>query len=364
MNGLKVMYNLHEYSGDKVYISFAIGMGVSVRRYCLDGKQEFLSNLAFANMWSNYIKKLYGLDYKCVVDRTNTYVVKQTNQKNMAVAMEEFLKMVFATTYDAEIFEQVKIKTMDNFKSVYKNGRFRGVHKSYEATEWNKEFYLKRLIDDIQGITYEQFVDIAKILLVPSNCQVFVNGSVRELSDEEIDIMKQAIPEDKPKVTMLANIQEPYLRKDMHVIEVAEEPCNINAVCLSFDTKVNMMTRYYYAVIEGSKIKERDKYMHVDFMDASYIVISEELRSMKRVFQSLVTKEQYEEAQLQEKIRITEWLENEPIMFATKVLEIQMLGISLTEYLQLLNQFSYEDYIGVMKECRPVVCEAQVVMRR
>lgn len=171
MGELNVTYNVHEFPKGKVYITTGIGMGIATRRYTNGNGVEIISNLAFANVWANYIKRIHGLEYQLSVDRTVTYLSCQTKRENLIDTIVELIQVIFLTNYDNETFEQVKQKTIDNFKGAYKNAPFRGVYKIYEATEWNKEFYLQRLIDDIRDITFEQFMSLTKNLLVPSNCK-------------------------------------------------------------------------------------------------------------------------------------------------------------------------------------------------
>lgn len=360
---MEITYNLHEYSRKKVYLSLGIGMGMTLRRYSVDD-QEFLMNLSVANVWVNYIKRLHGLEYKCSVDRTITFISKQTNQDNMVQSMQELMGVVFCEGVDASVFDQAKKKTIENFENVYKKAQFRGVYKIYEATEWNKEFHLQQLIDDVQSLTYEQFCCALEQILVPSNCRMFVNGSIRDLTDEEVKALKQAEKKKDHKVAMLSEWKDAYLRKDTHLVELAEKPYYINAVSFSFDNHVDMLTRYYYLVIEGYKIAELDKYMHVDFMDASYIVLGEELKIMKKLFKTVVTEKQYEEAQTLERAKMSDWLHNDPIQFGMKTVELQMLGLSLPGYVGVLSRLGYKEYIDTIEKVRPIVCEAQVIMGR
>lgn len=55
-----IEYNYHDYSDSKIYITLGINVGVATRYFLIDGKKEYISNLSFANILTNYLKLILG----------------------------------------------------------------------------------------------------------------------------------------------------------------------------------------------------------------------------------------------------------------------------------------------------------------
>lgn len=108
-------------------------------------------NLSVANVWVNYIKRLHGLEYKCSVDRTITFISKQTNQDNMVQSMQELMGVVFCEGVDASVFDQAKKKRSKTSKMYIKcqQDGSRDCNRCSKGRIWNR---LGRMKWQVMGI--------------------------------------------------------------------------------------------------------------------------------------------------------------------------------------------------------------------
>lgn len=357
-------YNYHEYSGNKFYITLGIHAGVATRYFLVDEKEVFESNLAFCNVLANYINEDCQKCFKFHVDRTVTTVSYVGKTETMGDDIALLLKKVFKLELNIKKFESVKHKTIENFKKVYKNGDFRGWYKSYEIADLNKGFLLKTLIDDLQKITWEKFSDCYERIVTPFNSCTYINGNIRDLSREEIANINNILAVDKPKVILGGRVIDPYVRGDAHLLEISRECCNLDIVCFSFEESIGMLDRLIYLMIESDKIPYQMKTVHLDEFDASLIVNEDGLMKLQNYYRKLSSSEQFEKSRNILLCKYKNWLDNNPERFGNMYVELELNNISTADYLDVLSNLTYEVYQKIGVQIKPIISEAQIVMRR
>lgn len=62
--------------------------------------------------------------------------------------------------------------------------------------------------------------------------------------------------------------------------------------------------------------------------------------------------------------KYNQWIEENPIRFNMMVVEMWLNNIAYTELLDTMVKLQYEDYANIASKIRPIVTEAQIVMRR
>ena len=62
--------------------------------------------------------------------------------------------------------------------------------------------------------------------------------------------------------------------------------------------------------------------------------------------------------------KYNQWIEENPIRFNMMVVEMRLNNIASTELLDTMVKIKYEDYANIASKIRPIVTEAQIVMRR
>lgn len=86
--------------------------------------------------------------------------------------------------------------------------------------------------------------------------------------------------------------------------------------------------------------------------------------SLKNYIKNEISEDSFNKAKSSLLLRFYRQLEKNPIYFANNYIDMYFCDCSLYEYLEILDKLTYESYVKVSKEIRPMVTEAQVVMRR
>ena len=63
-----IQYNYHEYSDEKVYITLGFNIGVATKYFYINNKNAYTNNLAFANVFANYVRLLFEAELALNVD--------------------------------------------------------------------------------------------------------------------------------------------------------------------------------------------------------------------------------------------------------------------------------------------------------
>ncbi|MEI3280233.1 MAG: hypothetical protein V8R46_05550 [Eubacterium ramulus] len=121
------------------------------------------------------------------VDRTITHLTYISKQETFEEDFLRFIRTIFASDKDAELFETSKKNTIEKFRKNYKNGEFRALYKAFEYSDANKGYKLYDLIEGLQKINYETFINENKLLIVPDNCCLYINGKLQDISCEAVE---------------------------------------------------------------------------------------------------------------------------------------------------------------------------------
>lgn len=360
----EIAYNYHEYPDDAVYITLGINAGMATRYFLIDESEPYINNLAFCNVFVNYMKEICKGKYSYNIDRTVTSISYSGKTDSICDDIIELLQNVYHIQLNSELFENIKERTLSNFQKAYKSGAFRGYYKAFEIADLNKGFKLKQLISDIQDISFEQFEKSCHYIVTSSNSNIYINGNIRDLSNEEVAKIEEALSDNGNEIAMAGRIVDPFLREDIHTLEVAREAHNIDVISFCFEPQVAPLERKIYMEIESEKIPFQDKILHLDLLDASLIVNEGELMKLKNYYKRISTKEQFETAKIQVLQRYLSWIEKNPERFGTECVNMKQSGISVETYLNVLENVTYEAYLEATDKYKPMIAEAQVVMRR
>lgn len=364
MNSNDFEYNYFEYPEDSVYITLGINAGLATKIFLVNEEEIFLNNLAFCNIWTNYLRNVYKTEFTSEVNRTITTVSYKGKKDSMGDDIIYLLNSIFKTRLESEIFEIVKRETIEGFKQKYKKGLFRGVYKSFEVADTNKKFLLRQLIEDLQKITFDDFIKCFQKLIIPNNSYIYINGNLRDLTNQEIQLINEVINEASNEAALGGEILDPYLRGDAHILELSREEANIDIIYFAFQEQVAMMNRLIYLDIEMNKIPFGEKMLHIDEFDASLIVSETKLTKLKKYYKRISSEEQFEKAKRYILLKYRYWLEKKPEQFGVESVKLRAIGVSIAEYLDILKRVTYEMYFEIANQVKPIISEAQVVMRR
>jgi len=62
--------------------------------------------------------------------------------------------------------------------------------------------------------------------------------------------------------------------------------------------------------------------------------------------------------------KYNQWLEGNPIRFNMMAVELKLNGTNIVDYIGTIANLTYQNYEEIAKKIRPIVSEAQIVMRR
>lgn len=361
---IDIKYNYHEYSGYKVFMTLGINIGVTTRFFCIDSKENYVNNLAFANIFSNYIKLLLGEKIEVDVGRTVTTITYITEQSHWVNDLINFLSIIYANEIKVDLFKNALESSISKFERAYKDGEFRALYKAYEYADTNKGYRLQSLIDDLQKLDIEGFKNSYKRLIIPNNSSLYINGNLSGISQEERKIIDNILKNTTHTAALGGKINDPLLKGDAHLLKLSRQNINMNILSFGFEQNVSMMDKIIYLLFETDKVPGYSKIIHVDEFDSSLIVQTEEVLKLKNYFKRSETCTQFDTTKAALLGKYNQWIEENPIRFNMMIVEMQLNNILYTELLDTIIKLQYEDYVNIVAKIRPVVSEAQIVMRR
>lgn len=359
-----IEYNYHEYPNNEVYITLGINIGVATRYFLIDSKEVYINNLAFANVFSNYMKLLLGERVIIDVGRTVTTIIYTADKSNWVNDFICFLNIIYINDIDVDLLKNALEGSKAKFERVYKDGEFRALYKSYEYADTNKEYKLHDLIENLQELNVEEFVNGYKKLIVPDNCSLFVNGNLSGISQKEREKIDNILKNITCTVALGGKLNNPLLKDNAHLFELSRQDVNMDILSFGFEKTVSMMDKMIYLLFETDKIPGYSKEIHLDEFDSSLIVKTEEVLKLQNYFKRPETSSQFDITKASLAGKYNQWIEENPIRFNMMVVEMRLNNIAYTELLDTMVKLQYEDYANIASKIRPIVTEAQIVMRR
>lgn len=361
---VEVDYNRHLYKGDSVFISLGFNTGITTRYYKMTNQEIKKGNLAFSNIFVNYIKNMQDLVFDCYVGRTTTIFTLKSSFETMDEDLIKSISYFSSLNISLDEFVDVKKNTLEGFKREYKSGDFRARYKALEVADIVKGYTFDGLVSDLANIEYEEFATLYNELIKCGKCNVFVNGNIRDLSLEEIETISRFSDCELDSTIWCGKKLDCYLFDDAHIIEVAREACNVSVLHFSFDKSINVLDKFLWTTIEAERIPDKDKESNVDWYDASLIARTADVVSLKSYIASEISEEEYKKAKNSILMKYFRVIEKNPITYAQRFLEMKNSNCDLNDYLQTLDRLVYAEYIRVSKKIRPYTTEAQIIMRR
>ena len=275
-----------------------------------------------------------------------------------------FIRTIFASDKDAELFETSKKNTIEKFRKNYKNGEFRALYKAFEYSDANKGYKLYDLIEGLQKINYETFINENKLLIVPDNCCLYINGKLQDISCEAVEQINTIFAENQHTATLGGTMSEQRLKDDAHLLEVARENVNVDILSLGFETNISVLDRMIYLLFQSQKILAENKILHIDTFDSSIIMQTEEVIKMKMMLKNVLKEEAFEQTRKHVLGVINQWLEMDPMRFNMLAVELKIENVQIIDFLNIISTVEYDEFVTNVIKMRPTVSEAQIIMRR
>lgn len=124
------------------------------------------------------------------------------------------------------------------------------------------------------------------------------------------------------------------------------------------------LDKMIYMVIEADKISGEGKTLHVDRFDSSIIVTTSEVLKLQNYLKRPATQQQFDMTREGLLGKYNLWLEGNPIRFNMMAVELKLNGTNIVDYIGTIANLTYQNYEEIAKKIRPIVSEAQIVMRR
>lgn len=364
MENAKIQIEVHQHKINQNWVYAAIGLrgGFATKDYLLDGTDIFHGNYAFYNILFNYFRLTeaeVGLHYD--VQRA-TAVLSFGAEKAMFVRkLNSILNNLLKFEYNAATFEQAKQKTIEGFANQYKDGAFRAKLKIFEYSELHKQFTLKRLIDELQSISFEEFLECIKILLVPGNLCVYILG---DISPAELQNVKLNDITAHHFVAPAGHGFDPLLRNDAHITNIARENYNLSVITMDFlNDETTVFARNLIAEITAGMLTCHDVEVWSDALDTSIIFSGEELRSYKNELRE-ISAECFDIAHKKVVRQYIVMLESMPEHFAVKAVNFLLTGVYMDQYLTYLNGCTFEMFCEICQKADFKLNEAQIILRK
>lgn len=359
---LQIELNNRPYSKDMIYAAVSLRGGYATRDFIVDDS-HFESNCAFYNILFNYYRLMdeaSGLHYD--IQRAVSSVSFYRKKSDFIAALAGVLHTLFNHEYDSEKFDIAKQNTRESFALRYKDGAFRSKYKGYEFSDLNKRFTLKQLINDIETITFDEFVRIADAIVIPGNVCIYISGDCSDLDFSMLSL--QTYAEQSTPVRIAGYGFDPYLRQDAHITNKAREDHNLIIEALDFlNGDCTNFTKLVITELLAEQIPAHEIDVWVDSLDSSIMFSSEQLRGYKS-FLNIDTEKAYNIAHKNLLTKYASLLENSPEQFAIKASHMMSVGVYVDQYLEFLDKCSYELFAELCEKANYKITEAQIVLRK
>lgn len=351
----------NKYVKDCVYIGIGCRIGYALKNYHIDEK-EYVVNPAFSFLFKCYIEKQF--DNIIVLEENSfLYFFTKESKDDFNIKLEKFLSKIFSLNVSEKVFENVKEIAKESFRNKYKNAECRAVYKSYEILEVSKRFSLAEYINSFDSITYNEFLDAYDNLVTIANSVLVINGKLQEIESINHDVIncfKKSVYSD---LRISYNKVDNYLLRDASVLALEGEKVDVDILSFRFDYNTQMIDRLAYLCIEMWKAKCVRLDIHLDECDCGIILLQKQIESSRELFREIVTEEEFIFSKNILTRRIGQIQENEPYEYMRLILWLRMLGLRMDDVADIITDMDYESYVDISKRVKPIVQEAQIVMR-
>ena len=361
---LRIETNDHSVKDGKIHAAIGLTGGFAAKHYWTDKEEPFVGNFAFFNVLFNYFRQsqaIPGAVYDVL--RSTAIITLETTKEELPGTLSSAVMQLLKKDFSEALFDQAKNLTKEGFSSQYKHAAFRGLLKVYEVTELHKHFTLNELIEDLENITYEDFVRCADALLTRDNLRIYLLGDMKGIDAQTLVSGMQLEQMASHPVQLSGFIYDPYLKQDAYVMNLAREDVFINALTIEFLNENSMLsTHYLITELLAETLKEKAALASVDAHDASIVLESDHLGSLKEKIQPW-TEELFSEARRSLLYKYLWLLENDPRSFVSKGASMLTQGIYIDWYLNWLDKMTYQSFQTEIAQNDTKINEAQVVLQ-
>lgn len=258
----------------------------------------------------------------------------------------------------------VRKNTIEKFRKIIKMENLEHYIRLLNIRMQTKDINYMIYIEGLQKINYETFINENKLLIVPDNCCLYINGKLQDISCEAVEQINTIFAENQHTATLGGTMSEQRLKDDAHLLEVARENVNVDILSLGFETNISVLDRMIYLLFQSQKILAENKILHIDTFDSSIIMQTEEVIKMKMMLKNVLKEEAFEQTRKHVLGVINQWLEMDHMRFNMLAVELKIENVQIIDFLNIISTVEYDEFVTNVIKMRPTVSEAQIIMRR
>ena len=358
---MRVIYCNNESIKESIYYGFGYRMGYATKNYFVNGKVHRI-NPAFSFVFECYLKDRCS-SVTTLEEGSFSYFFLEECKENYCQGLRNFLDIIFKMNISNEEFKRIKGKAKSFKNKEYKNERLSVVYKAYEVIHISKDYKMSEYIKNIENITYDEFLDAYSILINTHSTIMVINTGVGNISDSIFDVLKKYKSSVYNDVRVAYKYVDRLFLRDSSIMSVGRNNINIDILSFRFEENINVLDKLMYFYIELTKVKGEAYEKYYDEYDCGLIILQKQIKSTKELYRKTVSEEEF----LLAKNIIMDIVNNIKFQklyeYMRMVLWLSMLDIRIEDVEERILNTSYETYRNVAKRIRPIVVEAQIVIR-
>lgn len=352
-HAMSVTLNRRNLDGGNVYITIGFLGGFTTKYFGIND-EIYVGNYAFSQVLWNYWRQTFRrITLSLKVMPHYSLISYVTKEKDCAEDFTDLILRLLNRDYDRDIFESAKQSAIEGYRKAYRDVEFRAVYKLYEFTEKNKTFDLEQLSRDLQTLSFEEFSEQAKKLLVPSNLAVYIDGVTDKVDETEIISINKKLPDTETVVGLAGKTTDPILEKDRHVIAPGRETIAYSALTFDFlNPPISELDRYVLLLFWLEKVRYDGKkaIARLDDADAALIFENEPLKNMKPMIREEITEAEFDEYRETILARYQTLFNDYPEHFGAEAVMMHFAHFEIHEFINVLATMTYENYIHLIRE--------------
>lgn len=358
---MKVIYNDYKYKGNNIYYGIGIRVGFASKEYIVDD-ERYINNLGFSYLLKCYIDTSFD-NMIAIEEPSFLFVFMNGRNDSYDENVSEFFNNIFNIDISENEFDTLKTLAKREYENRYKDESFRALYKAYEIIGLSKQYSELEYRHNLDDITYEQFVESYRRLINVNNAVMLVNGDISMRSEFREGVLDKYIEKGMHDSRIVYRLIDPYVISDAHVIMKGRNKLDLDILAFRFDGSTRIIDRMTYFFVELMKINSDAREVFFDEYDCGIVMRQPQINASKEFFRNITTKEEFDRSKELIKYKLINSQEEAPFEYMRIVVWLRLLDVTVEEIVDRLNNMDYSSYADIAKRIRPIIHEAQILMR-
>lgn len=326
----------------------------------------FNANRAFWHVFKAYISKLDSPISSAGVflDAAATMIAWGFESPSVVFSS---IRDLFAITPEKKLFTTAKEAAFNEYVIKFSNPLFRFTHKILEQTEPAFGFTYEAFTSDFENITFEEFLDGWKHLVVPGNALFCL--MINDINQVQVDMDNMELPiSDSEVVAMPTKLAVP-LDRTMDIALTGTSIFSLGALCFGPMVSFSPAEKKIFLEVMNQHLFGGTGSVSVDLHDASLIFTdrAEENLLDSRVWR--LDEEAFMKCTDAVAVRMADAFHRHPELFIAEQARDSQQGFSDVSIMQIVRQITYETFekrfAGAFDQARQIrisqVCVDKVI---